>query len=198
MSRRNLPSLCINPKNPAASTSKTLVYPTLKFVNINNPGEAKQREQRRVVRSHVAYYQHHKDDDGYPRNLKTVLVKKGPGRQRRPLADLVVGPRANENGRNVSRRHAEQRIINRNRQNASSASSPVDPSFRGTRIDPFQSYPVSLHRVPSPLCLVSTRNPGLVIHSRLICSSCSCNLHKYNILTSRAAGLLGGILQSYP
>jgi hypothetical protein len=77
MSRRNLPSLCINPKNPAASTSKTLVYPTLSFVNINNPGEAKHREQRRVVRSHVAYYQHHKDGSGDPRNLRTVLVKQG-------------------------------------------------------------------------------------------------------------------------
>jgi hypothetical protein len=198
MSRRNLPSLCINPKNPAASTSNTLVYPTLSFVNVNNPGEAKQREQRRAVRSHVAYYQDYKDDSGDPRNLKTVVVKGGPGRQRRPLAALVVESRANKNGRDVGRRHSEQRIINRNRQNASSGSSPADPSFRGTRIDPFQPYPVSLHLVPSPLCFFSTQTPSLVIHSRLISSSCSCNLHKYIMLTSRAAGPLRGILQSYP
>jgi len=185
MSRRNLPSLCINPKNPAASTSNTLVYPTLSFVNINNPGEAKQREQRRAVRSHVAYYQHHKDDSGDPRNFKTVLVKKGPGRQQRPSTALVVEPRTNKNSRDVSRRHSEKRMINRNCQNASSESSPVDPSFRGARIDPFQSYPVSLHRVPNPLCLVSTRALRLVIH-------------EYNMLTSLVVGPLGGILRSYP
>jgi hypothetical protein len=184
MSQRNLPRLCINPKNPAASTSKTLVYPTLSFVNINNPGEAKQREQRRAVRSHVAYYQHHKDDRGDPRNLKTVLLKKGPGRQQLSPA-FVVESRINTSGRDVSRRHSEQRMINRNRQNASSESSPVDLSFRGTRIDQFQSYPVSLHQVPNPLCLVSTQTLRLVIH-------------KYNMLTSRAAGPLGGILRSYP
>ena len=164
MSRRNLPGLGINPESPTALTSSTPMHRTLSFVNINNPREAKNREQRKAVRSHVAYYQHHKDDNGDPRNLKKVLGKKGSERQRQSTT-FVVQPRTFNSGVDGSRRHSERGRVNRNSQNASSESSAVGLFFRGAPIDPFQSYPVSHDRVPNHLCLISAQTPSLVIHS---------------------------------
>jgi hypothetical protein len=60
------------------SSSSALTYPTLSFVNINNPEETKLRSKKRAVRSHVAYYQHHKHDDrDGPEGSGSKLKKRG-------------------------------------------------------------------------------------------------------------------------
>ncbi|KAE8447393.1 hypothetical protein EG329_010807 [Mollisiaceae sp. DMI_Dod_QoI] len=137
---------------PEGTTPTVKPPPTFSFVTITNPNESKTRSKKRAVRSHVAYYQHHKDDE----------------RDEIPPTRRASGKRVARNGKpprtpTLSSESSSESInfqILRSGGLAGSefdtlgggfGPSPITPSFNGTRVDPLLSYPVPWKQVYGPI-----------------------------------------------
>lgn len=152
--------------------------PTFSFVTITNPKESKTRSKKRAVRSHVAYYQHHKDDD----NADVSSPHRKSNKRVTKTEDSPITPRLSSEsssdsinfhllrsakGENspgtpwlASESSSSSSSINFDILLAGSefdalgsgyGSSPLPASFSGTRIDPFQSYPVPWKQFYDPI-----------------------------------------------
>lgn len=57
------PPLGIGQSSPITTSATTLTcsYPGLSFITVNDPSQSKLPDQRKAVRSHAAFYQHHND-----------------------------------------------------------------------------------------------------------------------------------------
>ncbi|KUJ11753.1 uncharacterized protein LY89DRAFT_786621 [Mollisia scopiformis] len=117
--------------------------PAFSFVTITNPNESKTRSRKRAVRSHVAYYQHHKDDD-----------RDAPSTRRSSSKRVVVTTEEYPSTPTFSSESSSDSINFHVLQSggltgseldvlgSTYGSSPATPTFSGTRVDPFESYPV--------------------------------------------------------
>lgn len=138
--------------------SHASAYPTLSFVNINNPDETKLRCKKRAVRSHVAYYQHHKDDDkGGSRTAgsrrkkgkRAAQVQQAQAEDQTLSAPGELGPAHKSSASPVSttRSRGSSVTIKSEPRELSAPTSPrgslqLDYMPQGTRADPFRSYPI--------------------------------------------------------
>lgn len=138
--------------------SHASAYPTLSFVNINNPDETKLRSKKRAVRSHVAYYQHHKDDD--KGGSRTTGSRRRRGKraaqvQQAQPEDQTVSRRREPGSAHASSSSPVSTVASRGssvsiKSEPGALSAPasrrgslqLDHISLGTRVDPFHMYPV--------------------------------------------------------
>ncbi|KAF8851154.1 hypothetical protein BDZ45DRAFT_601845 [Acephala macrosclerotiorum] len=123
--------------------------PAFSFVTITNPDESKTRSKKRAVRSHVAYYQHHKDDkrdDVSPAHRRSssrrvTKIKNDAPRPSTPTPTLSSESSSESTNFQILQSDGLAGTEFDALGNGFGAT-PVTPTFSGTRVDPFQSYPV--------------------------------------------------------
>ena len=147
-------------QSPDGSTpppASSLSYPNLTFISISDPKETKSRAKKRAVRSHVAYYQHHKDDD------KSSEIPGGAGpsvpRRRRTKRNSLTHLTMNETaGRSTTSLDSglegaasgSEASLTPMSSRKNSLSPYVDMVPQGTRIDSINTYP-GMHMLASVL-----------------------------------------------
>jgi hypothetical protein len=159
--------------------------PSFSFVTITNPNESKTRSKKRAVRSHVAYYQHHKDDDKpdvptpHRKSSKRVIKDEDfrssttPSLSSESSSDSInfrqLGATSSQSSPRLSSESSPYSInfdflaasefdahgsgygSRALRSGTGYGSPPLRSSFSGTRIDPFQSYPVPWKQFYDPI-----------------------------------------------
>ncbi|KAH7321569.1 hypothetical protein BKA65DRAFT_84143 [Rhexocercosporidium sp. MPI-PUGE-AT-0058] len=145
----------MDPNAPQAPPPKP---PTYSFITINDPKETKSRSKKRQVRSAVAYYQHHKNDNddaetgstrrrGWKRRDQTqsqspVLLKHESSQS--TISESATST-AQTTPTDIPAEEKPDWIAAYN-----DAYQP-DTTFRGSRVDPFHSYPVPWNRAYEPI-----------------------------------------------
>ncbi|CAL3965994.1 unnamed protein product [Diplocarpon coronariae] len=113
--------------------------PTYSFITINDPKETKSRSKKRQVRSAVAYYQHHKHDGedaewgGRRRGLKRTSQS--------PATALPLERTDSEGTRSTQPTPSPLEEIPDFISEFYPSYQP-DVTLHGTRVDPYQSYPI--------------------------------------------------------
>ncbi|CZR60017.1 uncharacterized protein PAC_09912 [Phialocephala subalpina] len=132
-------------KVTAASVPKP---PAFSFVTITNPNESKTRSKKRAVRSHVAYYQHHKDDERYDippthRRSTSKRIAKIEGASRTSTPTPTLSSESSSESINFQILLSDGLAGTEfDALGKGFGATPISPPFSGTRIDPFRSYPV--------------------------------------------------------
>lgn len=111
--------------------------PAFSFVTITNPKESKTQSKKRAVRSHVAYYQHHKNDD--EKDDIDISFRSRKHSRRVVKAEDSLSSDSSLESINFQILQSGASIAG---SEVGSGSSPITPTFSGTRVDQFQSYPV--------------------------------------------------------
>jgi hypothetical protein len=138
-------------------------YPALSFININIPEDTKLRSKKRAVRSHVAYYQHHKDDEVDRVDSSGARII-GSGRRRRRIK-RVSQPQSHPGGLSSASSSSPLRFTSMIGSSVSvrsksdlmwslpvyNSSLALDNISSGVRIDPFKTYPIPWKEEYSPI-----------------------------------------------
>ncbi|KAH7393220.1 hypothetical protein BKA64DRAFT_80788 [Cadophora sp. MPI-SDFR-AT-0126] len=125
--------------------------PTYSFITINDPKETKSRSKKRQVRSAVAYYQHHKNDND---EAEMGVTRRRGWKRRDPIPSPVM-----------LKHESSQSTISESTSTAQTTPAEEKPdwvtewnvayqpdtAFRGMRVDPFSSYPVPWNPVYEPI-----------------------------------------------
>ncbi|KAL2067982.1 hypothetical protein VTL71DRAFT_16080 [Oculimacula yallundae] len=128
--------------------------PTYSFITINDPKETKSRSKKRQVRSAVAYYQHHKNDNDESdmstrrRGWKRSEQTKSPVLLHHQTSQSTVSSSSSASISTAQTTPGEEKPDFVTEWNA--AYQPHS-TFRGTRLDPLDSYPVPWNPVYEPI-----------------------------------------------
>ncbi|CZT50225.1 uncharacterized protein RSE6_11170 [Rhynchosporium secalis] len=126
--------------------------PTYSFITINDPKETKSRSKRRQVRSAVAYYQHHKND-----NEEAGLSTRRRGRKRRDdtMSPVMLQHQSSQSTISSSASISTAQTTREEEKPHFDASWNVASQphfiFRGTRVDPLNSYPIKWKPIYEPI-----------------------------------------------
>ncbi|KAH9221052.1 hypothetical protein DL95DRAFT_455836 [Leptodontidium sp. 2 PMI_412] len=151
----------MDPNAPPERQAPPPKPPTYSFITINDPKETKSRSKKRQVRSAVAYYQHHKNDNddaetgntrrrGWKRRDETqspVMLKHESSQSTMSESASASASTSTAQTTPAATPAEEQSdwITTRN------VSYQPDTTFRGVRVDPFNSYPVPWNPVYQPI-----------------------------------------------
>ncbi|KAG4431513.1 hypothetical protein IFR05_013010 [Cadophora sp. M221] len=151
----------MDPNAPPERQAPPPKPPTYSFITINDPKETKSRSKKRQVRSAVAYYQHHKNDNddaeagntrrrGWKRRDQTqspVMLKHESSQS--TMSESASASASTSTAQTTpAATPAEEKpdwITARN------VSYQPDTTFRGVRVDPFDSYPVPWNTAYEPI-----------------------------------------------
>jgi len=125
--------------------------PTYSFITINDPKETKSRSKKRQVRSAVAYYQHHKNDNDEAEMGGTR--RRGWKRRDQTQSPVMLKHESSQSTMSESTSTAQTTPAEEKPDWVTewNAAYPPDATFRGLRMDPFNSYPVPWNPAYEPI-----------------------------------------------
>ncbi|KAH6714036.1 hypothetical protein BKA61DRAFT_55102 [Leptodontidium sp. MPI-SDFR-AT-0119] len=130
----------MDPNAPLERQAPLPKPPAYSFITINDPQETKSRSKKRQVRSAVAYYQHHKNDND---DAETGNTRRRGWKRR----DQTQSP--------VMLKHESSQSIMSESASASASTSTstaqTTPVATPAEVDPFDSYPVPWNPVYQPI-----------------------------------------------
>ncbi|KAK0100071.1 hypothetical protein ONS96_008009 [Cadophora gregata f. sp. sojae] len=125
--------------------------PTYSFITINDPKETKSRSKKREVRSAVAYYQHHKNDNDEAEMGGTR--RRGWKRRDQTKSPVMLKHESSQSTISESTSTAQTTPAEEKPEWVTewNVAYQPDTTFRGIRADPFSSYPVPWNPAYEPI-----------------------------------------------
>lgn len=132
------------------SAPKPSIY---SFITINDPAETKSRSKKRQVRSAVAYYQHHKNDiEDAENSTRRRSWKRRDQSQSQSKPSVMLKHESSQSTVSSTSTAQTSPIEDRPEWIAEwNRSYRPDTTFRGSRVECFDSYPIPWNPVYEPI-----------------------------------------------